>query len=77
MVEGLFENYIDRYSGAFIGRYEDKVENQFYWYIRPQESGNKTDVRWLTLLDSEGQGVRITGLQPVAFFRFAFLTGRP
>ena len=54
---GPFENYIDRYSGAFIGRYEDKVENQFYWYIRPQETGNKTDVRWLTLLDSGGLGV--------------------
>ena len=69
---GPFENYIDRYSGAFIGRYEDKVENQFYWYIRPQETGNKTDVRWLTLLDSEGQGVRITGLQPVAFSALHF-----
>ena len=69
---GPFENYIDRYSGAFIGRYEDKVENQFYWYIRPQETGNKTDVRWLSLLDSEGQGVRITGLQPIAFSALHF-----
>ena len=69
---GPFENYIDRYSSSFIGRYEDKVENQFYWYIRPQETGNKTDVRWLTLLDSEGQGVRITGLQPIAFSALHF-----
>ena len=69
---GPLENYIDRYSSSFIGRYENKVENQFYWYIRPQETGNKTDVRWLTLLDSEGQGVRITGLQPVAFSALHF-----
>ena len=69
---GPFENYIDRYSSSFIGRYEDKVENQFYWYIRPQETGNKTDVRWLSLLDSEGQGVRITGLQPIAFSALHF-----
>ena len=69
---GPLENYIDRYSSSFIGRYEDKVENQFYWYIRPQETGNKTDVRWLTLLDSEGQGVRITGLQPIAFSALHF-----
>ena len=69
---GPFENYIDRYSGAFIGRYEDKVENQFYWYIRPQETGNKTDVRWLTLLDSGGLGVKITGLQPISFSALHF-----
>ena len=69
---GPFENYIDRYSSSFIGRYEDKVENQFYWYTRPQETGNKTDVRWLSLLDSEGQGVRITGLQPIAFSALHF-----
>lgn len=56
---GPFENYIDRYSSSFIGRYEDKVENQFYCYTRPQETGNKTDVRWLSLLDSEGQGVKL------------------
>jgi len=69
---GPFENYIDRYSGAFIGRYEDKVENQFYWYIRPQETGNKTDVRWLTLLDNGGLGVKITGLQPISFSALHF-----
>lgn len=69
---GPLENYIDRYSSSFIGRYEDKVENQFYWYIRPQETGNKTDVRWLTLLDGEGEGVRITGLQPIAFSALHF-----
>ena len=69
---GPFENYIDRYSSSFIGRYEDKVDNQFYWYIRPQETGNKTDVRWLALLNSEGEGVKITGLQPIAFSALHF-----
>ena len=59
-------------SSSFIGRYEDKVENQFYWYIRPQETGNKTDVRWLALLNSEGEGVKITGLQPIAFSALHF-----
>lgn len=69
---GPLENYIDRYSSSFIGRYEDKVDNQFYWYIRPQETGNKTDVRWLALLNSEGEGVKITGLQPIAFSALHF-----
>lgn len=69
---GPLENYIDRHSASFIGRYDDKVENQFYWYIRPQETGNKTDVRWLSLLDNDGQGVKITGLQPIAFSALHF-----
>ena len=52
---GPQENYIDRWSSAFVGRYEDKVENQYYPYARPQETGNKTDVRWLSLSDGEGR----------------------
>ncbi|KQS36798.1 hypothetical protein ASG14_07110 [Pedobacter sp. Leaf194] len=35
--------------------------------MRPQESGNKTDVRWIRLTDSLGSGVEITGLQPLNF----------
>ncbi len=69
---GPIENYIDRYSGSFIGRYSDKVENQFYWYIRPQETGNKTDVRWLTLTNDKGVGLEITGTQPIAFSALHF-----
>ena len=65
---GPQENYIDRWSSAFVGRYEDKVENQYYPYARPQETGNKTDVRWLSLSDGEGTEVEITGVsQPIAF----------
>ncbi len=64
---GPVENYIDRWSGAFIGQYEDKVANQLYWYIRPQETGNKIDVRWLTLMSKEGVGLKVTGMQPIAF----------
>ena len=37
-----------------------------------QETGNKTDVRWLALLNSEGEGVKITGLQPIAFSALHF-----
>lgn len=64
---GPVENYIDRYSSAFIGRYEDQVKNQFYPYIRPQETGNKTDIRWLALTDREGTTLKVTGVQPIAF----------
>jgi len=65
---GPHENYTDRYLGSFVGLYQDKVENQYYaGYIRPQESGNKTDVRWLELTDGQGRGIRIAGAQPIAF----------
>lgn len=65
---GPYENYSDRHDASFIGLYTDKVENQFYkGYIRPQESGNKTDVRWLSLTDDAGNGFTIEGLQPLSF----------
>lgn len=62
---GPEENYIDRNTASFIGVWSGKVEDQFYPYIRPQESGNKTDVRWATLTDNQGFGIKVTGLQPL------------
>ncbi|MNL03814.1 Beta-galactosidase [compost metagenome] len=65
---GPNENYTDRNTASFIGLYKDKVENQYYrGYIRPQESGNKTDVRWLRISDAQGNGIQIKGIQPIAF----------
>lgn len=65
---GPWENYSDRNTASFVGLYKDDVANQFAWnYIRPQESGYKTDVRWLTLTDNKGLGVRIEGVQPICF----------
>ncbi len=65
---GPWENYSDRKSAAFIELYNDNTKNQFYHgYIRPQESGYKTDVRWLQLLDHSGNGIMIEGMQPVCF----------
>ena len=65
---GPWENYSDRNTAAYIGVYSDKVENQYFkGYIRPQESGNKTEVRWLNLTSAEGKGVRIEGVQPINF----------
>jgi len=65
---GPWENYSDRNSAAFIGEYSDKVINQYARnFIRPQESGYKTDVRWLTLKNDNGQGLKIEGQQPIGF----------
>ena len=45
--------------------YESKVADQYVPYTRPQENGYKTDLRWLTLTNGNGKGIRIEGLQPI------------
>ena len=47
---GPHENYADRKNSAFINIYNQSVEDQYYPYIRPQETGNKSDIRWLELI---------------------------
>lgn len=65
---GPWENYSDRNEAAFVGTYTDQVANQYYaGYIRPQESGYKTDVRWLQLTNDDGRGLVIEGVQPIGF----------
>ncbi len=63
---GPWENYVDRKEDAFIGVWKGDVADQAFPYYRPQEAGNKTDVRWLTLTDKDGKGIRITGAQPLS-----------
>ena len=63
---GPWENYSDRKESSFVGLYEQSTSEQLFPYVRPQESGNKCDVRWLELTDSEGAGLRIEGLQPLS-----------
>ncbi len=59
---GPYENYQDRYTASFVGIYSSKVADQFIPYVRPQETGNKTDVRWLTLINNNGKGLKFTGM---------------
>ena len=54
---GPAENYIDRNHSEFIGLYENEVAKEYFDYIRPQESGNHTDIRWFQVLNSEGRGL--------------------
>lgn len=63
---GPHENYVDRKHDTFMGIWSGKVEEQAFPYYRPQETGNKTDVRWLTLKNENGKGVRIDGAQPLS-----------
>ena len=62
---GPWENYSDRNESSFIGLYEQSTSEQLFPYVRPQESGNKSDVRYVELRNDLGIGVRIEGLQPL------------
>ncbi|MCZ6695283.1 MAG: beta-galactosidase small subunit, partial [Acidobacteria bacterium] len=58
---GPHETYQDRKSGARIGRYGGVVDEQFVEYSRPQENGNKTDVRWVLLSNDDRIGLLAVG----------------
>ncbi len=62
---GPVENYVDRKDAAMLGIYQSKVQDQYVPYLRPQENGNKTDVRWLILTDDDGFGLKVEALQPM------------
>lgn len=63
---GPHENYADRKSSAAIGLYHSTVAAQYHPYVRPQETGNKCDVRWFSLQDSQGEGIRFQGEEPLS-----------
>jgi beta-galactosidase len=56
---GPWENYADRKQSADMGIWSSSVAQQYVDYVRPQENGNKEDVRWLTLTDAGGRGLRV------------------
>ena len=57
---GPAENYCDRKASTFIGLYDQLVEDQYYPYIRPQESGTHCDLRWWHLYKMSGWGMTVT-----------------
>ena len=61
---GPIENYADRNHSEFIGKYQQTVDEQFYSYIRPQETGNKTDIRWWNQTTRGGNGIQFVGAEP-------------
>lgn len=61
---GPLENYADRNNAADLGLYKQSVDEQFYAYIRPQETGTKTDIRRWCQLDKSGRGLEITASAP-------------
>ena len=61
---GPVENYIDRNHSTDLGIYSQTVTEQFYPYIRPQENGTKTDIRWWKLFNEEGNGLMFVAEKP-------------
>jgi beta-galactosidase len=57
---GPHETMFDRKTGAAIGIYSDSVENLLHPYVKPQENGNRTDVRWCALTNKEGSGLLVS-----------------
>lgn len=64
---GPHENYIDRKQSAKVGIYQSKADDLYFQYIRPQEGGYRTDVRWLKMEDDEGNGFIAVGDPKIAF----------
>ncbi len=61
---GPIENYADRNNCTNIGKYVQTVDEQFYSYIRPQETGTKTDIRWWNQTNKGGNGIQLVGKAP-------------
>ncbi|MCU9612625.1 DUF4981 domain-containing protein [Caldibacillus lycopersici] len=69
---GPQENYWDRATGAKIGLYSGLVKDQYVPYLRPQECGNKTDVRWATLTNNDGLGLAVYGMPTIEVNALAY-----
>lgn len=70
---GPEENHWDRNDGTDVGLYSGTVSGQWTPYIRPQENGNKTDVRWVALTDGDGNGLLASG-EPLLEFNASHFT---
>jgi beta-galactosidase len=64
---GPHETYIDRKTSGFVGLFEANVKDLVHDYVRPQENGNRSDVRWFTIAKSDKKGFRVDGEPYVDF----------
>ena len=71
---GPFENYPDRKTGAKVGHYLSNASEMYTPYIFPQEYGNRCDVRWIKVQNSEGKGLMIKGGELLNFSLHKFTT---
>ncbi len=71
---GPHESYWDRKAGAEMGIWSGPVAEQYFDYSEPQETGNKTDVRWLVLSRDDGAGLRVEGVEPLSVAALHYAT---
>ena len=71
---GPHESYVDRMSGAKVGVYRSTPSELYYPYIRPQESGNRMDTRWVAFQDLTGVGLLAIGMPTLDWSALPFLT---
>ncbi|MEN8230290.1 MAG: glycoside hydrolase family 2 TIM barrel-domain containing protein [Bacteroidota bacterium] len=64
---GPDENYRDRNDASLVGIYKSTVSEMYHEYLRPQENGNRTDVRWVMFSSNKGNGIRLTGIPLICF----------
>jgi len=64
---GPHENYQDRNTSALVGVYESSVSDLYFPYIRPQENGYKTETRWVSFTNKEGNGIKIIATDLISF----------
>lgn len=69
---GPHETYWDRQTGAAFGRYASTVDELWTPYVEPQETGNRTDVRWVEFRDARGAGLRAVGMPDFHFSAWPF-----
>ena len=71
---GPVENYSDRNNSQFLGVYSGTVADQYFPYIRPQENGNKTDVRWWKVVNAQGKGLKFYSDAPLSMSSLNYST---
>ena len=69
---GPQENYADRKTGALVGLYNATVWEQYHPYVRAQETANHCDVRWTALRNAAGEGLLVTGEEPLSVSAWNF-----
>ena len=73
---GPVETYADRKDSEFLGVYKNKVQNEYYDYVRPQESGNHVDVRWFSVVDNGGKGLQFYSNAPMEASALPYTTAQ-
>ena len=73
---GPVETYSDRKDSEFLGVYKNAVKDEYFEYIRPQESGNHVDVRWFSVINQSGKGLQFYSNAPMEASALPYTTGQ-